>query len=100
MAYDECMREHGVEMPEEGAGAPADLDVDGETLMAAMEACEDLMPTGELELDEETVEELRVWAECMREEGVDMPDPGPDGSLDLDGVDVTGDDYAAADAAC
>ncbi|MBB5492639.1 hypothetical protein [Nocardiopsis metallicus] len=31
----------------------------------------------------------------MREEGVDMPAPGPDGSLDLDGVDVTGDDYAA-----
>lgn len=100
VAYDECMREHGVDMPEDGSGDTEDLDVDGETLITAMEACEDLMPTGELELDEETVEELRVWAECMRDEGVDVPDPGPDGSLDMDGIDVTGDDYATADAAC
>lgn len=100
LEYDECMREHGVDMPEEGAAPSEDLDIDEETLMAAMESCEDLMPGGSLELDEGTVEELRLWAECMREEGIDMPDPGPDGALDPDGIDVTSEQYAAADATC
>ncbi|GAB3704017.1 hypothetical protein [Nocardiopsis oceani] len=97
--YDDCMREHGVEMPADGT-PPEDLDVDGETVISAMEACEDILEGVDLEFDEETVEELRVWAECMRDEGIDMPDPGPDGELDLEGIDVTGDEYAEADAAC
>lgn len=100
VAYDECMREHGVDMPEEGDPVPEDIDIDEETLTAAMEECEDLMPTGELELDEDTVEEMRLWAECMRDEGIDMPDPDSDGAMDLEGVDVQSDEYAEADASC
>ncbi|MBB6174729.1 hypothetical protein HNR23_004789 [Nocardiopsis mwathae] len=99
--YDDCMREHGVEMPTDGDPAGLEgIDVDEETLKTAMSACEDLMPGGELDLDEETVEELRAWTECMRENGVDIADPGPDGALDLEGVDVGSDTYKAADAAC
>jgi hypothetical protein len=45
----------------------------------------------------EDLEKVRQYARCMREHGIDMPDPGPDGSLT--GGAVTGDDGAKLDAA-
>jgi hypothetical protein len=94
--YAECMRDHGVDMPDpefdEGGGAfqitPKDEDgPDGpsEEFEAADEACqpilEDAMPEGEELSPEELAErqdQMLAMAQCMRDKGYDMPDPQVD----------------------
>jgi hypothetical protein len=87
LKFAQCMREHGVEMddptadggivlkagPGEGNNNPAEME-------AAQRACEkyleDVRPP---ELSEEDQREFReralAFARCMREQGIDMPDP-------------------------
>jgi hypothetical protein len=95
-AFSDCMREHGVDVPDpqvvEGggggglgfradpSGAPA-IDRESEEFQAAMEACRDLLdgfaagPGNGPELTEEQEQAMIDFAECMREHGIDMPDP-------------------------
>ena len=102
LAFAECMRENGVpdfpdpEFDEEGnpqfkierrVEAPSDGATDapgGEKgfeadpgMQQAMEACEHLSPLGEM--SEEDVQAMQdaafEYAQCMRDNGVDMPDP-------------------------
>jgi hypothetical protein len=107
-----CMRENGVDMPdpqldddggvriqiggaepEPGQGQPADVD-------AAMEECRDLMPRGPVERNGEQFDptemqdELLAFAQCMRDHGVDMPDPefGEDGRIEVGSVTDSADD--------
>ena len=74
-----CMRENGYDMPDpegEGMIALPAVDPDDEELMAALEACEDIIPVDEnAPSEEELFQEGLLMAECMREEGFDMPDP-------------------------
>lgn len=89
LEFAECMRENGVDMPDPepgqngGFGGPGALggDVDEETFQAAMDACRDLAPTFERdrELTPEQQEQMLELTECMREQGIDMPDPGAGG---------------------
>ncbi len=82
----DCVREHGVAMedpdPETGElnrGSVTGGGVDTEKLQEVMTACRDLMPQSlatERQFDQE---EARKFAGCMREQGVDMEDPGPEG---------------------
>jgi hypothetical protein len=93
-AFAECMREHGVEdfpdpqIDEDGgiqiaapAGGPG--DVDRKTLDAAMEACQDLLPEelgpgeeGPSAEDQAALEDaMLAYAQCMRDHGIDFPDP-------------------------
>jgi hypothetical protein len=101
LAYAECMREHGIDMPDpefsgeggvsirggpdDGSGAgPGDEEFD-----AAEEACspimEDALPDLQLSPEEqaERQDQMVAVAECMRDKGHDMPDPevGDDGSV-------------------
>jgi hypothetical protein len=82
LEYAQCMREHGVDMPDPVNGR---LDLranrgEEQKVEQAQEACasilEDVAPPP---LDEEQQEELQEaaldYARCMREHGVDMPDP-------------------------
>lgn len=81
LAFAACMREQGIDMPDPEPGgerlmSPDVLDdYDRETIEAGMAECEDLIPAQVLErrgeLDEET--ELAL-AECLREQGIDVPD--------------------------
>jgi hypothetical protein len=88
--FAKCMREHGVDMPDPqfdgdgrgqitiGGGAGT---ADKSKLDAAQKACQKLMPNGG-EMKKPTPEELdkmRQEAKCMREHGIDMPDPDPNG---------------------
>lgn len=88
LAYTECMRDRGVEMPDPGPaadGGPAviamDVDPGDDDFQAAATACEPLMEAafGAIEPDPEEEAEMRenmlAYAECMREQGIDMPDP-------------------------
>jgi hypothetical protein len=88
-----CMREHGVDMPDptfdENGGSTMAIGVEGEnmpdqaTMEAAQEACEpimeDVIAAGPQDMDPEEVakrqEEALAFAKCMRDHGVDFPDP-------------------------
>ncbi|WP_206785213.1 hypothetical protein [Amycolatopsis sp. MtRt-6] len=89
--FAKCMREHGVDMPDpkpagDGKGMIAvgpgeGGDTDRSKAEAAHNACKTLLPNGG-EMKPPSAEELdkmRRQAKCMREHGVDMPDPDPTG---------------------
>jgi len=89
LAYTECMREHGIDMPDPQPAGPGErggmiaLEVDpsSEEFEEAQTACEPIMEDafGEMEIDPEREAEMREqlleFTECMREQGIDMPDP-------------------------
>ncbi|MFF1610085.1 hypothetical protein ACFVYA_20085 [Amycolatopsis sp. NPDC058278] len=87
--FAKCMREHGVDMPDpkpagDGGGMAITLgSKDGDTskLDAAQNACKHFMPNGgEMKPPSaEDLDKMRKEAKCMREHGVDMPDPDPSG---------------------
>ncbi|MFU8851554.1 hypothetical protein ACNAW0_11310 [Micromonospora sp. SL1-18] len=87
-----CMRENGVDVPDPEPGQRG-MNVriggaDREKMQPAMEKCRSLLPNGgeRPALTEEQVEKMRELARCMRENGVpDFPDPGADGSLQING---------------
>jgi hypothetical protein len=87
--FAKCMREHGVEMPDpktspDGKGMSIAIQGDGadqSKLEDAQKACKHLMPNGG-EMKPPSAEELdkmRQQAKCMREHGINMPDPDPSG---------------------
>jgi hypothetical protein len=83
--FAQCMREHGIPMEDPGADGGGGLstvikDVDKKKLRDATEACRAHVPVKDrAQADPEQVDKLRELARCMRENGVDMPDPAPDG---------------------
>ena len=91
--YAKCMREHGVDMPDpqfnaDGGGGVAiqvggpGEEIDPEQMQSADEACQPIMEEIRSQFeppDPEQLEEMKQqaleFAQCMREHGVDMPDP-------------------------
>lgn len=84
--YTQCMREHGVNLPDPEPGKPPNV-VNGEAgsrLNKAYEACKELLPkqaTEDAKISPEDLEKIRQYTKCMRDNGVDMPDPDPDGGV-------------------
>ena len=91
-----CMREHGVDMPDPeisptGGGFAFGITVEGGTaeggpssaeldqMMAANEACQHLLEGVVQEFERPDMSEMQdqmlAFAQCMRDHGVDMPDP-------------------------
>jgi hypothetical protein len=112
LRFAECMREHGIDVPDpqpgggsielgrsdgpggdgpdtQGAIGGAPLDLDDPDTQRAMEACQDELGEAAPELSAEDEQEMRDaalrYAQCMREHGIDFPDPqfseGPGGGL-------------------
>jgi hypothetical protein len=87
--FAQCMRDNGIpDFPDpdpnggEGMrGLLANSDVDRSKIQKAMAACRSLLPNGgrRPQLDAAQQEQLRQWAQCMRDNGVDVPDPDPNG---------------------
>lgn len=91
LAFSQCMRDNGVpEFPDPeldangnfrvfAGGGPGALGVDQDTIQAAQEECfpliegiiQNFVGTDFSELEDTFLE----FAECMREQGIDMPDP-------------------------
>ncbi len=125
-----CMREHGVDMPDpeissagggfafgitltgeavEGGPSSAELD----QMTAANEACQHFLEGVVQEFERPDMSEMQdqmlAFAQCMREHGVDMPDPefsedgggaifgGSDAAVTMDPSDPT---FRAANEAC
>lgn len=103
-----CMRHQGIDLPDPQFGPdggtfgapPEGVDFLTSEFLDAMEACQSLLQSLQPGLDPEQQaeqnEQLIAFAECMRGEGVDFPDPDPvrgltigsfrgeDGSLTID----------------
>ena len=116
LAYAKCMREHGVDMPDpKPGGGPTIVENAGDTtpedMREAEEDCakyrEQLAPP---DLTEEQQQEFKdaalAHARCMREHGIDMPDPvfGADGEARVElgkgRVDPNDPEFAEAQKAC
>jgi hypothetical protein len=88
-----CMREHGIAMPDPevddkgrirmrvGPGPGGGAKPDPKKLEAAQQACGKWMGggDGDRQLDPAERDAMVAFARCMREHGVDMPDPTDDG---------------------
>jgi hypothetical protein len=117
LAYTKCMREHGVEIPdpepgERGLrmvtpkGAPPEEMRDAENACRKhLEAIEPPELSGEQQ--EELKEAALAHARCMREHGIDMPDPtfGEDGLTvqrigPESGIDPNSSKFREAEEAC
>lgn len=102
LAFARCMREHGVDMPDPdtsgggpgvvtfsagaavAGGSHAKLDADTSKFGEAHEACKDLMgDAGPINMSPEQQQEMQdqalAFSRCMREHGINMPDPTFDG---------------------
>jgi hypothetical protein len=87
LKFAECMREHGVDMPDPTPGGGVRMNGDGlseDQMEAAQSACQKWMDMAEPEdggheLSEEEKQSFLDMAACMRERGYDYPDPTFDG---------------------
>jgi hypothetical protein len=76
--FEKCMAEHGVVFPKSQEEAE-NFQPDEDAMRAGDEACRNLLPNGGQPppLDARQLDEMRDQAKCMREHGVDVPDPDP-----------------------
>jgi hypothetical protein len=86
--FSECMQEHGVDFPDpaDPGDGPQGVAItigpgDEDNMQEAQEACDYLMENvrNNIELDPEQQAEMQAemleFTECMRDQGIDMPDP-------------------------
>lgn len=111
--YARCMREHGIDMPDpqvDAGGGGFMVQMDGELdpgeMEEAQEVCQPIMEQafGEMEPPspeevEQAQQQMLDHARCMREHGIDMPDPVIDaeGRIMMEGPMLKGDDPATRD---
>ena len=130
LSYAECMRDNGIDMPDpqfseggEGGviiGGPAvGTGASRDEFEAAEEECRPILDEVEQTLEPPSPEEQAAMrdhalamAECMREHGIDMPDPefGDDGSVRIEisdggpgaggAMEPPGEEFQAAAEAC
>jgi hypothetical protein len=116
--FAKCMRAHGVDMPDPEVddqgrikmrigGGKAGERPDPKKLEAAQKACGNLIGggDGDRQIDPAERDAMVAFAKCMREHGIDMPDP-TDGGLvvrrdkDGGGPDPDSEEFKAAEQAC
>jgi hypothetical protein len=116
LQFAQCMRDHGVDMPDPTEGSGGGVVMKGPTgdknaVDEADEACASLRPKagdGGMKPDPEQEAKMReqalAFSACMREHGIDMPDPQfGDGSMSMslgDGIDPEAPAFKEAQAAC
>ncbi len=123
--FAQCMRDNGIEdFPDPtigedggitigvgGGGGGPPSDADREQIADAMDACQELLPRGEgpgqiSPEDQAAFQDAMVeYAQCMRDHGIDMPDPDFSGNGGFiqqggDGIDPQDSDFQVADEAC
>jgi len=116
--FAKCMREHGIDMPdpqvdEQGrvrvrvGGPGGGARPDPKKLDEAQKACGGLMGgggDGPGQIDPEERDAMVAFARCMREHGIDMPDPTGDGLVmrrdDDGGPAPSSEQFQKAEKAC
>ncbi|SEG04323.1 hypothetical protein SAMN04489712_1038 [Thermomonospora echinospora] len=114
--FAKCMRENGVDMPDPEVGPDGGIKLrmraesgqkgaGEEESRAAMNKCRKYMPNGgkPQKLSPQDQEKLRQFARCMREHGVKMDDPRPEGGIVISrkkGDGLSDEEFEAAQRAC
>ncbi len=84
LKFAQCMREHGVDMPDPEPGGGIRLNGNGlseDQVQAAQEDCQEFMDQampedgGGRQMSEEDKQAMLDMAQCMRDKGYDFPDP-------------------------
>lgn len=113
LAYTQCMRTHGVDMPDPDIGGtgihltmPSGAKNDPH-LQAAVRACQQYLPNGGVPqtLSPQAIQQMRNYVQCLRDHGIEISDPDPNtGQLRFTGGDKTqilnDPKFQAAQAAC
>ncbi|HEX2086713.1 MAG TPA: hypothetical protein VHF89_13620 [Solirubrobacteraceae bacterium] len=119
LAFARCMRENGVDMPDPqvgenglvkiGPGPGRDRGPDDPKTRRALDACQEHLEEGGEAPDDAVMAKHRdafvAYARCMREQGVNVPDPGPEGGVvfkvgDPDAPNPESPAYKRADQVC
>jgi hypothetical protein len=103
-----CMRAHGVNMADPivsdgNISIQMPRNTDKQKADAAQQACKQYLPNGGVPptLSPQQLEQARKYAQCMRQHGVDMPDPDPNnGGLRVRNGDPNDPRFQAAEQAC
>jgi hypothetical protein len=117
--FAKCMREHGIDIPDPevddqgrvrvrvGGPGGGGARPDPKKLDEAQKACGGLMGgggDGRGQIDPEERDAMVAFARCMREHGIDMPDPTGDGLVmrkdDDGGPDPSSERFQEAERAC
>lgn len=90
LAFAKCMREGGINVSDPGSGdGPRRVRIEGrvspQTIQRVTRECRDKTGGGPRELSPEERQEFRdkavKFAQCMRRNGVNVPDPSADGGI-------------------
>jgi hypothetical protein len=91
--FAQCMRDAGVDVKDPqpgtafgGLGGMGDgINPNDPKVQAAFSSCQSKLPNGGQppKLNPQQVERYRDFAGCMRENGIDLPDPAADGTLQI-----------------
>jgi hypothetical protein len=93
LAFARCMRQNGIDMPDpqfsgnritqEFKAGPGSKGPDDPKFKAAQQACNKYLPNGGQppKLNPQERQQLVEFARCMREHGIDVPDPDPNGGI-------------------
>jgi hypothetical protein len=114
LAWARCMRQHGINLPDpqlSGDGGIAQQVPRGDgkgpndpKFKAAEQACKQHQPDGGQpgRPSPQEQQEALAFARCMRQHGINISDPKPDGTVDMRGIGVDRDDpkFKAAERAC
>jgi hypothetical protein len=111
--YARCMRQHGINMPDPKFDAqghssmqnPPGVGPGNPKYDAAEQTCQQYLPGGGAPEKPNPQEQQQMvqFARCMRQHGVDIPDPKPGGGIDLDaskGANPDSPKFKAAERAC
>lgn len=106
LAFAQCLRDQGVDVadPSPGQVGLPGLDRSDSETQAAIETCREEVGDvtfGQVGENMAEPDALLDFVDCMREQGIDMPDPGPDGQLSLpENVDPDDPSMRAAGQEC
>lgn len=134
LSFTQCLREEGLDVPDPefdqdgnlrfqpGGGPGGDQDIEIDDLLAARDACSEFLigiSLSRFGIDQTALEDnLLAYADCMRGEGYDLPDPdlsstlrrvlgqgeqNPEGAAGIGpfgDVDLEDPEFIAADAVC
>jgi hypothetical protein len=110
LAYARCMRQHGINMPDPKVDAnegmvgmlPEGVSPDDPKFKAAQQACQQYTPNGgqPTKPNPQQQQQMLAFARCMRQHGVNIPDPDASGGLDLRGFNSDSPKFKAAQQAC
>jgi hypothetical protein len=116
LAFARCMRQHGIDMPDpqfNGNGISQGFTArrggkgpDDPKFKAAQQACQKYLPNGgqPTKPNPQEQQQMLAFARCMRQHGIDVPDPGASGGIEVKGgpgtVNPDSPKFKAAEQAC